>query len=622
MGQLTLKDRVILQNLFDTQTARRAQYLKQRGFEMNPDNDNEYRPAGTTEWQEIDPGISYLAKAGWRKALKETGYDVADIGVDMLAQVGQKFGAVMGMSGGVAAGAATGPLAPAMMPILGITGWVVGGGLGNAATEQIKKAIGDIYTSEDIPLGKKDLLVQSVIAGVLPTALGGLTKGGRGAIKQEIAKTISRRLDGLKAVVKQTDGRITDDLIETMVKNPEKFEDPAVIKSAFGHLNKQYQDLFGLSPTDVAPKGDKWDYIPSSSLFGKKRDTLLKEQQAILSRSQKTYTPQELNQQIENLMESALKLPSGKPGVEDAASVDTKAGLAYLREKKKVIEKIGKQYNGQIPLEEVNRIVRSINADAYDREVTGGGLLRQLTGNTPGSLVDHFYNTAGPDGAALKAVNGKLHKLIATYDMARSNLDPNKFLKAFSTNADSRAMEVAKSTFDEIDAELGTGLAQGVKTGQYQALVSNLFKTTPPVGSRNIKRSMAIQAAKRGLTAAVVASPAGPAASAAAGTVGVLGGAAEAALKSTPKDVIPSLIQTAKMATRNPVSPESKLEALTRVAAEAGRREAGLEVGRQVTTGDMTRAPQSFSFDEEFSFGDEERPVQVSNFQFDDDDDE
>jgi hypothetical protein len=155
---ITALDRYVLQFIFDTQPERRKQYLKEKGWDVDPKDENRIRPLGTKgEFDtEIDPGGFFNVKQYLPKnASKDEVYRVAtelftDVNegiLDFLQGAVIEGAGVAGMVPGAAVGTAVGG------PVGTVTGGTIGRSLGRAAMfqvmEQMKDQIGDYLTDTD-----------------------------------------------------------------------------------------------------------------------------------------------------------------------------------------------------------------------------------------------------------------------------------------------------------------------------------------------------------------------------------------------------------------------------------------------------------------------------------------
>jgi len=85
------KERLIINNFFDSNDAARKKYLKQLGYESDVSDDNLVRPIGSKgDYIEIDPGFTdAFKKGGMSELMGEVFLDTGDIAYD-LSDVGAK----------------------------------------------------------------------------------------------------------------------------------------------------------------------------------------------------------------------------------------------------------------------------------------------------------------------------------------------------------------------------------------------------------------------------------------------------------------------------------------------------------------------------------------------------
>jgi hypothetical protein len=304
-------DRAILNNFFDTQPNRRLAYGKKLGIEIDPKDLNKFRPLGSKgEYEgEIDPGLSeYTKPGGWTELYK----DLKDVGYDILVQ-----GPVTGYSS--AAGA---KLAAAGGPWAAIGGAVVGGGIGNAASEGLKGSIGDWLLDQDyVPPDRALTAIQSIIVGMAPAVM----KAG-GTLTKEAAQGFwNVRTEAIKNAIRATGGMPDEGLIDYAAKNPKMFTKEAV-KGANEALQGTYKSIFGLEPDELLTKVSKREakYIPENSLFRPKMDQLSKAQSAELMALDKNKAANWTVEEISGPLKATLarietKLPSERTAEEEAA---------------------------------------------------------------------------------------------------------------------------------------------------------------------------------------------------------------------------------------------------------------------------------------------------------------
>lgn len=251
---LTVPERLIIQNFFDTQPKLRKAYIEKKGFQLNPANDNEYRPMGSQgEWAEIDPGVqASFRKGGLKELAKEMLLDAGDIGWDATLQS-------LAVGGGAAAGSS--------IPALGtIVGGVLGGVAGNAASEAFKVGTAEMLLGLD-NMVKPELelaAIQSLVAGSVPLLGKGLQKAGNTVISAGIRK----RAQAIVNAAKSSGSGVTEELMMKAAANPDDYSKEAVA-GANKKLEALYKGIFGVEPDSaLTPKSTR--QINPESLFGRK----------------------------------------------------------------------------------------------------------------------------------------------------------------------------------------------------------------------------------------------------------------------------------------------------------------------------------------------------------------
>lgn len=276
--------RMIIQNIFDTDQKKRRAYLKKLGWDLAEDG-NKIRPLGDkTPWESVSTKIDYSPfeiPTDSKKLsdqiiayAKETGLDVADIVGDIAIGLVGDVGRVAGGVAGAGAGLPSGPGAAATA----IVGAITGGALGEAAGEYAKQALADqvLDLPEDIPNDHMGIAVQAIIAGMIPTALELpgtkklLRKGPdaiRGWLKNRAEKSTKRVVQNIEKA-SSFKGK-TRDILEAMAKNPDAFTKEAQ-DEALDAARKQYRSLMGIADDTV-------EFVPTrtpskiqpDSVFGK-----------------------------------------------------------------------------------------------------------------------------------------------------------------------------------------------------------------------------------------------------------------------------------------------------------------------------------------------------------------
>jgi hypothetical protein len=576
---LTTEERLIVQNLFDTQPTRRREYLRQLGFEMDPNDDNRVRPIGATGpyTAEIDPGLGAFFQKG---GLKELGKDVGDISFDVLASGGLAgAGAAAGLSGGAAAGGAagaavTGPAAPAGAgigaTIGGGLGFVLGGALGNFTAEELKTVLGDIALEKSIPPDRKLQAIQSMVVGAFPA----IFKAGR-KISTPVVKTIlNRRKKAIINAAVASGGGVTEEILERAAREPELFSDEAV-KGATGRLKDSFQQIFGTSPVEVSsPKQI------TGGIFGAKMKPLNEAAEAEIKRlAQNPEANWKLMELLGPIEEQAAQL-SGK----FARSSEEEAALKYLRGKAKLLKGQASKRDGVINFREGREFLRSIQDDAFNRELPGASIIAPISR----SIRELADTKAGQFNSQLPAINQQRSNIMQFYNTAQKNLTPTQITSAF-IGQDTIKKDAVRETFKQMDTMLGTNFTPAVETQAMQRVVENLYRNPKGFGSGAVITEALTEGGRGALFGAGAGFGAGIATGGAAATPvaiagaigGGLAGASRGATLASPQRAIKQFGKTlAKEDALTALQREGLINAPLTPRTQAVAQQLGREVGR------------------------------------------
>jgi hypothetical protein len=597
------EERLIVQNLFDTQPARRAAYMRKIGLELDPKDDNRYRPLGSNGKfdAEIDPGVlPLLGKGQWRKAMAEALKDgTIDVAWDTAEGAALAQAAGGGGTAGAALGATAGPVGAAGGAILGA---VVGGGLGKAASEIAKAQVGDLLLDKNVPVDKQALVIQSLMSGVAPQVIKGAMAGG----KAGVLKILEKRKEALTNIAKQTGG-LDDAVIEKAVKNPDMFSKEAV-KGASEKLGAIYKNIMGIAPDEQIDVRTTRQIRPDSVL-GKAVEPLNRE--ATLEVNKLAQMP-EANWKVGELLQPLRRQVSNLSSKFDRTA-DEEQALAYLKNKITEIEtnaarQAGKrttEFTENVPMRvfkdaapeaydpnainaiaknpveselasatqaagtrpitrpidrtgwdelEINfkegrDILKSIQDDAFNREVPGNSYLRQAVGGGQGQLRDLADKKAAAAGSNLGEINAKRSEILGAFNDLKANITPAKITSAYIGN-DGVAKAETRRALGKLDKIAGSNFTEAIEDGQMQRVVENMYNTNPAFASGRSNSSMvsgAISGAMKGAGAgAGIGGAVGGAPGIVAGAkIGGLGGAALGALQAADraniKNVFPQI---------------------------------------------------------------------------------
>lgn len=566
--------RVIVQNFFDTQPKKRQAYLAQLGYEMNPKDTNEYRPMGSqTGYAKVDPGFIDAYKQGnLAGGLNELGFKVSQ----NLFEGAVKM-ALVGAGGAAGQG---------LLPIPGvgaILGGVAGGALGNAGAEALKNSIGDLLLDKSIPQDHKLTAIQSLITGATPE----IFKLGTNVTGSAIEKIMSSRAQSIVNAAKAAGG-LSQGLAEKAASNPEMFSEEAV-QGATKKLSDQYKSIFGVDENSAITPRSTRDLNPNS-LFGKAVNPL--NDQATLAQKTLDKNP-EANWSVGEITQPLKRMVDSLESSFDK-SYEQKAGLSYLKDKISEIEDGASSYADKIrkttgaaqglsmddilkktparvdidgielPYSAGRSVLKSMQADAFDREVPGSGFLKQAVGGDPNGLraiadakISQLAEKAAKSGATpemlaeqglnLPNINAQRSNILNLFNEAKSTITPTKMTSAY-LGADNIAKNQTRDVLTKMDQTLGTNLSADIDNGGLQRQMENVYSNRGNFGSGRANQAAlmgGLEGAIKGATAGgglgMLSGHFGPTSPAIGAVVGGVRGAANAAALSSPEAAIQAI---------------------------------------------------------------------------------
>lgn len=571
---LSFGQRLIVQNLFDTQPKRRAAYLNKLGYEMNPKDDNQYRPIGSTlEYDEIDPGIGAytipglgdmlvkgkLKEAGQEviRVAKEAGSDLADIAVDVGSG---PFAGAMAIAGGTA---------------FGIPGMFLAGAAANGTIEKAKEYLGDTVLDKDVPADKELMVLQSLAAGALPVVF----KGAKVGAKEAQLAWLKQRKDAIINAAKKSGGGLNENIINKAIQNPDMFTKEAT-DGATQRLTGFYKNMFGMDDPlrTHAPEDIK------SGMFSNVIDPLNKEAESEivnLSKNQSAnFSYEELAKPLIDKLNEYNKKPFAKTG-------ETKAAYSYLRDELSSLKKMLSQKEsvpeikdayGQIVVpaseretmrtmtfKEARDWLSARQKEVVNRDTAGnyineyGKELAPTLGSTNG-VLSILNNKASQVGSNLPEINKQRSRILDAYKVASEVLTPNNIERAFIGD-DKISKDLIKIATSEVDNILGSNITKQIEDGSMQRVIDNLYKNPKNFGSGRVQTEMVQQ----GLEGAVKGGIGGAATGAAFGgmpgaKIGGLTGAVAGAIKGVKSATDMSSPERALEMLRQRSTDISKLE--------------------------------------------------------------
>lgn len=553
-GELPIKSgpidpwqRIIIQNIFDTQPKRRAAYLEKLGYEMSPKDDNLYRPMGAQHAydMEIDPGgigngRQYMRKGG----LKEAAQDMGDVVWDVLSGIPQE---AAGVAGGVM-GAPAGPV-----------GAVAGRGIGRAtmyqAFEGVKDQIGNQLLEKDMPpdmtLRYTQMALQAAAPEIIGKGLQGGVKVARGAV-EAIGKGV-RHMAGLGG------GKISETIMTAIKKNPKLFSDKGALAAAGENVQGMIDNLMGSEATQTANPRK----LPATSAFGQKLQELEVGKKAAISRLSSNRDAMPTVQQIIDPLEQQIDRLADTPG----KSEEEMRALGYLKNKVAQIQKdlmppqpknvkpeidlitgavapskIGmKPDQVRVPFNVADDILTRIQDDVFDETVAAPKVLADAARNMRIATQAHAAKFE-PEYAMLKEQQSKIFDAYAAAKPMITKAAAMRTIvggetKGTSADVTQRGMTEA---LHQVDEALGTKFYDSLRTGQIQNQVYSAMEAAGRSRGSGGFLTAAAPAAAVAATPFLMAKKPGMAA-----VAGLAGGTA-AGLASSPAVSIPLIAGTAR----------------------------------------------------------------------------
>ncbi len=544
MKPLSMEQRLIIQNFFDTQLPRKKQYMKQLGFELNPKDENEYKPIGAEgSYAQIDPGVSAYFRTG---GLKELAADtIGDNMTDFLAKApmvsaGASAGAAMGSAvpgAGTAAGAGAGFA-------VALTGSVLGGAAGNATSEVLKKEVGDMLLSEEIPLDMHATAVQSLMMGVAPHIMKGMADKGKEWTAKVAREFIQSRKEAIVNAASSSGGGLTPKMIQRAADDPEMFSRENVA-GANKHLTAMYKEIFGLdTPTKLeAPDQLKGGIFRTAIDPLKERAEIETNKLAVDPNADFTVgelaapirkiifdpeTGQGLSQKFSrtadeeaalNYFKSKLSFLDGVakdrfekqkkftpvdqestlvPGKMNNVDVENIANQGeriqfsaptFSVEKKIVPQSLERQQKAtglmldqtKIDFKEGRQFLKTLQDDGMNREIPGYGTIGPYARNLR-LLADQKAATAG---SPLPEINLKQHEILNTYNAIQDAITPTTIQSAFIGD-DTVKKDMIRAAAGEMDRVLGTQYSVAIENGQMKRVVENMYNNPKAFGSGRV----------------------------------------------------------------------------------------------------------------------------------------
>lgn len=490
--KIPLRHRIILQNFFDTQPKKRAQYLEELGFEMYHGDPNLYREKGSRgEWQEIDPSLGKYKDMKLSEIIPEAVADIADIGYD----TAEGSLILSAMTGGAAAGAGIGSIPLA-----------VGAGAGTKyISEEVKNFVANAMLDKDIPMDRRAAVVQSVVAGVMPMALKGVGKGAKFSFDAMLGK----RLKDAKAAAEKFG--FTDDLIKNIQEKPELLK-----KEVYEPAIKESEQLYKKIVGSGVVKGNR--DLPEGSIFQKAMDPLNKmadEQKKLLSQIPEA-----------NFSFKDLKNVFGKKIADlekqDTLSLDEAGALKYMKEKlSDMTSAATKRLKDQKveSLDDVNftfgevrdNFLKKFQSDLYNIDMRGGNIVRDVIGGGPEGLraltdakAKQAYDALAQRGQfippenQLQNINATRSDYLNTFKDFVSKIKPETLRKAYAGD-ETESKLILRDAIGAIDQKIGTNIQGEAEDIGVKSMIKRAMEKNYTRGSESANQELAAEMATEGL---------------------------------------------------------------------------------------------------------------------------
>jgi hypothetical protein len=488
--------RFLVKNLFDTQPEKRRAYLKQLGYEMGKDGET-YRPAGSdAKFIDIEdemgappkdyatPLSVFVDPAAWKDFAKDLGDVAFDTVVEgPLVSAGEILGTQAGAAVGTAAtknpiGAGAG----------GLAGSVAGSAAGKALAETIKAGFGKMVLEDNVPQDLQESTYQMLVTGLL----GAAGKAGVNGIKSWAKLGAEKTQKMLKEVaVRKSNGTWNMELANDFAQNPEKYT-PEAVKGATRKLLEFADNIFGTSAESPHTTRKLTGGVAREVIdpLNKRADL---EIEKLSHMPEANFTVDEivgaLRDRVQNLQgkmwptqdeEAALKF-IGKE-LEDLKAKTLKPSLLLGPDGQGVPELAGADRYRELSFKEGRDFLKRIQNAAFENGPVKDNKTMASLSHGLKQLADA---KAGAVGSDLPTINLKRSEILQTAQNMKAVIKDGT-LQAAYTGRDSIAKERAQRMFEEADRVLGTNLAEGAKTHQFQAAVERVYESPAAFGSGSV----------------------------------------------------------------------------------------------------------------------------------------
>lgn len=548
---------LILQNIFDTQPKMRAAYFNKLGYVMNPKDDNEYKPIGSTgPYLEVDPG--------WIKAYQKDGL------AGLWNEAGQKAEQNIGtaITGGAASFGAQ--LAGSKMPgppVLKLMAALLGGVAGAGAAEGIKTGAAELLLDKAMPVEMGPFAVQALVNGVAPK----IAELGIGGAKAAYAALANKARQSILTAATKFGNGVTPKMLDFAAEHMDDFT-PKAVEGANARMEDLYKGIFG-----IAEGATKKPNSASHGMFGPIMENLAERKdialQGLAKNPQANFTAGELLSPIQNQMNALAQKEFMTPAEEAAYS-------ALKSQKDKLLQKIKptKANNAfgyadtpspetPIDFKTAREFMEQGRAAAYPESFGSDptvknefqSILRQAYGGGEDQMNGILKQKAASAGSDYGNILDQQSKVLDVYSKLKEQVGPKgQNLTKMILSNDAPGMQDLAFNVKNMDQILGSDLSSQLETGAFQSAVEKWY-TQPKAFGSGLVNAAAVEGAAKGTavggaSGAAIAGKLGLPAAVGAGIGGPIGaatGAANAVKYANPQTVIEALGRTANGSTGN-----------------------------------------------------------------------
>lgn len=370
---ISVLDRYLLQFVFDTQPAKKKEYLKQLGYAVDPEDDNRIRPLGDDgDYMQIDPGGFFDVKqyvpenATTEDYMKAAGEVFADVNEGVLDLIQGALIEAVGTGAAAATVLGSGGTATAAAP----SARSAGRSLAFNTLEAGKDVIADILLDKDIPTDYKLRAIQTGVQAIAPEAVSEAMRVGGGIVKKAVTGSMNAVKSGVKTALTWGKGNIDDFTFEQIAKNPKNFS-PEKLQRADQNIDEFLTKIYGSAK-------DRKNIAPDS-IFQQKL-TALEGERAIASKALANSRKADMSlEEVLTPFQSKYDELLATPGKNN----QDKQALSWLKEK---IGQLKADFNPdnkpmrsvKLPFDQVDDLVKRTQKDVWSKDTGAMPIVRQV----------------------------------------------------------------------------------------------------------------------------------------------------------------------------------------------------------------------------------------------------